>query len=392
MKRKKTNIQNEFALSRRRFLFLTGAASTAILASTGAGCNYFPVEEGDAFAPWQWPAKDNRPAYIAVGAAILAANPHNSQPWLFDISQNQIDVHADLNKSLGVIDGFHREMYMGLGCALENMRLSAESFGNNSTLTILPNTDETHIARVHILGGQPVVPPEFLKCIPRRHTNRGMYMKQMPPPQLGEDLNALIEDSEVNLKFISDVKTKAEFRRGVIDATREITKDKEMNNASHHWWRQTEEAIDVHRDGLTADAAGIGATLRFFTKSGSNPSAEKAGKYWLKNTEETQTYCSAFGVLSTRDRNSRREQILCGQTLQRIYLFATQNGLAVQPLNQMPERMDREILQGLNPEFGNRLSAFVDDEMWHPQVVFRIGYAWDNAFKSPRRPIEWVMK
>ena len=42
---------------------------------------------------------------------------------------------------------------------------------------------------------------------------------------------------------------------------------------------------------------------------------------------------------------------------------------------------------GLEPEFESRLAALADG---HAQMLFRVGYAWDEAFASPRRPIDWV--
>ena len=54
---------------------------------------------------------------------ILAANPHNTQPWLFKIADTRIDVYADRARNLGSFDPFLREMHIGLACAVENMVL-----------------------------------------------------------------------------------------------------------------------------------------------------------------------------------------------------------------------------------------------------------------------------
>src|SRR5215469_6691105 len=74
-------------------------------------------------------ALTGRGPLVLVRAAILSANPHNSQPWLFKVTASQIDLYADRRSNLGAVDPFLREMHIGLGCALENLGLSAAANG-----------------------------------------------------------------------------------------------------------------------------------------------------------------------------------------------------------------------------------------------------------------------
>src|SRR6266545_1570386 len=74
---------------------------------------------GMAFDPWEdW--RNNRfqgPSGL-VSAAILASNPHNSQPWLFRVDERRIDLYANMSRSLRSIDPFPRDR-----------RATHESFG-----------------------------------------------------------------------------------------------------------------------------------------------------------------------------------------------------------------------------------------------------------------------
>ena len=82
-----------------------------------------PTPEGDAYAPWRlWDDPSIRGTPLAlVAAGVLAANPHDTQPWLFAVSADAIEIFADLSRNLGAMDAYLREMHLGLGCAIENM-------------------------------------------------------------------------------------------------------------------------------------------------------------------------------------------------------------------------------------------------------------------------------
>ena len=115
--------------SRRQTLALGGALTIAFaggrLRTANAEGQILP--EGDAYAPWGlWSDPSLRGTPLAlVAAAVLAANPHDTQPWLFRIGDDAIDVLADLSRNLGAMDAFVREMHLGLGCAIENILVAA---------------------------------------------------------------------------------------------------------------------------------------------------------------------------------------------------------------------------------------------------------------------------
>lgn len=371
-------------LGRRQFL--VGAAGVAV----SSGCGYYAPEQGDAFAPWNFPGDTTDPAELAVRAAILAASPHNTQPWLFTIEGDTIDVFADLERDLGAMDSLLREMYLGLGCALENIAVAAAHAGAPARIDLLPDpSDPAHVARVS-LGAGEAGDPALFAAIADRHTHRGAYADVALPQATLDALAAqLAGEPDVGLVLVTDADGRARFRDGTIAATRAIVGDPEMNDAGHRWYRHTAAEIREHRDGVTLDPTGLGAMTRVFGKLGKAPTAERSGEYWLRNTERTQTHGSAFALLTTTALEDRGQQLRCGRVFQRIHLWATRSGLALQPLNQMPERRDRERTAGLAPEFADRLAAFTGEA--HAQMLFRLGIAWQDTFAGPRRPFEWVV-
>ena len=86
---------------------------------------------------WNDPSLRDTP-FALVAAAVLAANPHDTQPWLFRVADNSIEVYADASRNLGAMDPFLREMHLGLGCAIENMTLAAAPNGYSVHVEIAP--------------------------------------------------------------------------------------------------------------------------------------------------------------------------------------------------------------------------------------------------------------
>jgi hypothetical protein len=73
-----------------------------------------------------------------------------------------------------------------------------------------------------------------------------------------------------------------------------------------------------------------------------------------------------------------------------MQLWATGQGLAMQPLNQAVERADREQTAGLGRVFSEAVAAMIP-QAWHAVMPFRIGYPTVEGLENPRRPAEDVV-
>jgi hypothetical protein len=113
---------------------------------------------------------------------------------------------------------------------------------------------------------------------------------------------------------------------------------------------------------------------------------------WLDATRDRQvSTAAAFGLVTIKDARNQVQRLLAGRLLQRIHLAATTRGLALQPLNQIFERADREASAGLEPVF-TRAAHGLSSGGWHGVTAFRIGYPQLAAALSPRRPAEDVIR
>ena len=108
----------------------------------------------------------------------------------------------------------------------------------------------------------------------------------------------------------------------------------------------------------------------------------------MKNTREIHVGTArAFGIVAVRDSRDNAQRLRGGRAWQRMHLWATTQGLAMQPLNQMTERADREAQLGLKPDFGDVLKDLVGEPGWQALMPFRVGYPTAEARLSPRRAV-----
>lgn len=61
--------------------------------------------------------------------ASKAPSGHNTQPWKFHITDSTITVLPNLDVALPVVDRNNRELFISLGCAIENLCIAASYFG-----------------------------------------------------------------------------------------------------------------------------------------------------------------------------------------------------------------------------------------------------------------------
>jgi hypothetical protein len=375
----------------------TGAlvAGAAALAWRAWDQGVFNAGKGPAYEAWNtWNATAPGSELELVHAAILAANPHNTQPWRFRVSEHRIDVFADLTRNIGAIDPFRREMHIGLGCALENLLQAASAFGFNARPAMFPDAaDPTHIATVELQSAPRAESPLFA-AIPRRHTNRGAYETgRMLPASVFSSLEALGADlSRISVRWFASAQEKAMLGGHIVEAAQAIVADREQSRDSGAWFRTSWDEIQQKRDGLTIDAQALPAWLRVAAKVGPAVGAERADRVWLESTRDVHVgTAAAFGLLLARDANDNSQRVDGGRLWQRMHLWATTEGLAMHPLNQLPERADRERSQRTANRFGVVLEQVAGNPAWQALMPFRFGYPTVTALASPRRTVGEVV-
>jgi hypothetical protein len=385
----------------RRAVIAGGAG--AVIAALGYRAwdrGVFAGASGPAYVPWdEWRGSEADGTQRPLRAAILAASPHDTQPWLFGVPAGKVAVYADRARHLGTFDPFRREMHLGLGCAIENFVCAARSFGITTDvqpargrLELSPAPQPVLAARIGLGTGQPA-PEVLFDAIPKRHTNRGPYREEAPAPERLHRLSDLLTDPSVRVVFVSDAGARRELGAIIVKATERIIVDPEMSVDSFRWLRTGRREVLAHRDGVTIDASGTSRLMNIAGKLMPDLNAGTTDRIWLDTTRDVHTATApVFGMILVRDRLDMGQAIAAGRGWQRLHLAVTAQGLAAQPLNQPVEMIDRHQMLGRTDEFGPALGALARSAGWEPTFVFRLGYAVREAPRSPRRPLSDVIR
>jgi nitroreductase len=314
-----------------------------------------------------------------VAAGVLASSPHNTQPWRFAVGRRGVDIFEVPARALGAMDPFGRERLAGLGAAIHNMALASTAIGRPAVVRLLPDPQNPqHVARVE-LGpeGAPVGGPHpLVPAIGRRHTDRGAWAGGPIAPADLARLAVTNGSPEVRIAIIDPATPAGQrFAALTIDATEAITADADMMAASHSWFRHRRRDMDRLKDGLAVSTSGVSPLLAAAAAMLPEQTAASEGRYWLAGTRETALpTASAFALILVRDPHDRRSAILAGSAWQRLHLTATQSGLVAQPLNQLPEMIDRERQLGQVPRFARAADALLEDTAWRPTFALRLGH------------------
>jgi hypothetical protein len=384
----------------RRTLLKGGGVVLVLAAGGGVWRAYdqgvFSIGEGSAYEPWRnWRRGRERGPLMLVRAAILAASPHNTQPWLFKVSDSRIELYLDARRNVGALDPYLREAHIGLGCALENLLLAAaaESYAATATLTaaklepIAEDPKPHPVARVDLATGERTA-TDLYDAIPHRHTNRSLYDPKKPLPS--DFLQALgrLANDETDVKLFLFT---GEAERGKIvsissGANSEIYSDQQVIRDTDPWLRSKWKSVQRSRDGLTIDSFGLPPMTTAIAKMMTAgmlrrvvATASKTGYSRLMSS------APLIGMIAVRDRYDGAQNLRAGRIWQRAHLLATTRGIAARPCNEAVEMVDHERARGEEPRRLRLLAEIIGDAAWQPTFVFYMGYSTLVARASPRR-------
>jgi hypothetical protein len=372
---------------------VVGAGGLGLLSWRATDQGVFGAGMGPAYEAWGDWDRGTGPMTL-VRAAILAANPHNSQPWRFHVSGSAIDIYADLSRNIGAMDPYLRELHIGLGCSLENLVIAAQAKGYQPQLTLMPDlNDPTLVAHVELSQGI-ASDVALYQAIPQRHTHRAPFdtSRALSPATLAGLDQQVAGIAGAEIIWITSDTLKSQVGQLIVEGAQAIAGDRQQSSDSFRWWRDSRSDIEHFKDGMTVDAAGLSPLITALAKILPAQSREQNDQAWIQQTRDNYVKtAAAFGVVVVPDPADNLQRINGGRLYQRLHLAATMQGIAMQPLNTLTERIDRERMLSVAPRFTQAVPELLGAPAMQALMSFRIGYPTMKTLPSPRRRAETVI-
>jgi hypothetical protein len=369
------NPQKSF--NRRDFLKLSLAAGVAAVGGT-ALYEFAPWMDYEQQVEQTWRPLEQEPTRSSqmrelVRYATLAANGHNTQPWKFAIRENTIEIHPDHTRRLPIVDPNDRELWISLGCALENLAIAARASGYESEVTYPDNNSE--FIGVRLARGASAADALF-DAIPLRQNTRSEYNGK---PVRNGDLDQIMTlpvEPGVALRFISspsEMETALEY---VNQGNLSQYADHAFVDELIAWLRFNKKDAMAVMDGLFSVCSGNPEVPRWLGQmfvSGTKPGQQA-------DADAKKLRSSAGAVLVVSDIDDKSGWVRTGQVYERLALKMTSLNLQSAFLNQPIESAD------LRGQFQNAM----DLGSALPQLLVRFGYA-PALPRSLRRSVDEVL-
>ena len=320
-------------------------------------------------------------------AGVQAPTGDNCQPWLFAEDGDAFTVRVDLACAASGFDVRQVATRLALGALLENMRLLAAARGRGIEHVVVDEGLGLDCALT--TTAQPDLPAQLAASIYTRRTNRRPYARR-----------ALSDEQAAALEACGDGEASIAVRRGqACAAVFRLVQVGELVRWQHP--PQPEEMFEkvrftptekyATRDGLAYDTLGVGApelaALRFLSKPGRVAALDRFGlgralsapsAGLLRRSGGLAVLCTPLEPLAGL--------VAAGQVMQRMWLTATDLGLAAQPLGPvslMALRARWDLLEPFSPrhrevlmDLHRRWSALeLCPEGCYPLLAFRLGHA-----------------
>lgn len=358
---------------------LTGGA--AILAAGGVGAVLSMRLANSHYAAYaarlREPPKPSAAPRDLIRYATLAANGHNTQPWLFRESPQAIAILPDFSRRTPVVDPDDHHLYVSLGCAIENLEIAARATGRSGAVVVEGEGGATFTFSPQPGTADPAI-LELFRAIPVRQSTRSPYDGRAVSSGHLDRLSVSATVEGVDVVLLTERPSIDHVRDLVIAGNDVQMADPAFIRELKDWLRFSPTAAMEKGDGLYAPASGnpplpewlgpIAFDLAFKPKS-------EADKY-ARHMDSS----AGVAVFAARDEGPAG-WIAVGRACQRFCLTATALGVKTAFVNQPVEV----------PGLRNEMAALAGLGSRRTDLVLRFGHAPEMPY-SPRRAVEAVIE
>lgn len=327
---------------------------------------------------YQQSSKIDKMSFL-LNFAILAPSSHNSQPWRFEVGENEIKIFLEPSRLLPSSDKNNRQACVSLGCAIANLVIAADYYGFACDVAYYPDrNNELLAATLNIIKNPTAISPaknHLIFSIPRRVTNRNKYENKLPSNTFFSEVKKYASN-DLEIHIITDREQKDKIANVALEASVAAMEDKDFRRELSQYVKPNTTSSPI---GMPCFGMGIPTPISFIV-----PTIIKylnVNKLSRKKDEELlKRHTPVFVVISTRN-DDKSSWIKAGQVYERIALLATREGLST-AMWAAPIQIGefyKDFQQILNTKF-------------RPQAFFRLGVAVKETPHSPRLSLEAVLE
>jgi nitroreductase len=323
-------------------------------------------------------AADTRAVARALHAAATVAGHapsiHNTQPWRWRLTGDELNLHLDHSRGLEVTDPDTRLAALSCGAALHHALVSLTAAGWHTVLTRMPDpAHPDHLAQVRLDHRIPVSPAAIrhLQTVAVRHTDRRPVVSAPVGADKLQAIVAAVETAGAGLHLLRPAQV-YDLASAADHAQRTEAGEIAWQAELGYWSGGTRPLGSGVPDAVIPDRAPQTTVPgRDFGHHGDLP------------TGEAHDNAATFAILYA-DEDGPRDWLRAGEALSAAWLTATEQGVSLLPLSATIEVVVarehiRRLLNGLG----------------HPQLVLRLSTfdpAGTAAPHTPRLPADQVIE
>lgn len=339
-------------------------------------------------------------------AAVKAPSGDNVQPWRFEVADDftWLNLFNLPNKDDSYYNYQQVASYIAHGAVIENIAIAAQYLGYQAQIYLFPDSiNPDHVARIDFSPTTSECNPLY-EAIANRCTNRFSYARaDIGQEELNKLIDAVKKDGNINAYFVHRPEDIKKLARVIMINDRLVFERQDIHRFLFDKIRWNKDQIENTKDGMPVDTLGLNLMEKLFFPLMRYWWFVNAANYLglsrvigLKCWNNCRN-AAALGIITIK-KTDKQGFVQAGRAMQRVWLEATHQGLAVQPIVGLPlliYRLNRNALQAFSDKHRQvvkqaekSLVEFFNIGQSETIIVgFRIGKGRPILTKSLRKPV-----
>lgn len=346
-----------------------------------------------------------------LSIAVEAPSGDNSQPWRFevDLTKGVISLLAVTERDHPILNVYYGGTYIACGAVIQNMAAILDAAGWSYGLDILPQGDDilkpVCTITVRTVGRSDLEILPITSLIKERATNRKPYKKdEISQEVINSVAKKGIVSNSTKISFVSDKEQKKYVTRACAAMDQIALENESLHEVFFGDILWSKEKAEKGEPGLYIETMELPAPVKKLFKSLRSMSftrrLNKIGFSKFASAGNAKVYAKASHVAAiTVDSLTPRSFIETGRRLQDVWISATQEGIALQPITGLPflyyfwandsdstklNLSDSQVVL-LKKSFNTLKESFGVNDSRYITMILRVGYAEKPSARSYRQ-------